>query len=671
MLNRPCRSLLAVLFSPLALALSTLALAGCGDKLSDDAYGFIDLAPYYYDGSSVTNPSGGLVREIAPQPGWLNGVRAQYYDFGLVGFVKKRTDGKLPDYASVPPMYFFFDSAGNPLTSRAVYEARSGQWWMKGGVSTLDVNPRDDARRDVPYAERVRGYFLDDKRQSYDYQRPIVDRLQHNTDYSGLWEIYTVTVPDDYKPDDIKSYATLQTALASGKGYFADRTKSVINCPVIDDRQVVTTSPLWYGVPHPRIELWYRTKMGSCFLADGWLALGPFPAANSRKAELYSIQDNARRFNMFDVVSYTIGDGLGARTTVVAPVMKMYVPKVTVLNQDPAKTASDIRYVGDNVTDIGPRFAPNNPPGYSPLKWLWDLKVPQDPPYQAGTYKRSDQMDPANLSNRLTSDTPFVKNFPLIGQYQGCAADADCSKWSTAPGIHLECNKTPNADLATSDFPGVDNGKAPDADPVRVALLNQIEGGARCDVPAARFGEFCAPGIARCKLDIRADMDAKPVSDDKAATTGVAGYTCQPMGTGYCMFRCDVDGSAGSTPAMAIPVNYPGPSGTVKMDTGSLPFDARCGNIPGYKCLNPAPKTPTVPNRMRVCLRQCDTAKPDNYNDVFCSYKTTVSINEKVQKADIQKGMTCSNRGIDSAAGCQWDPAFEPRDQSSNFVVAP
>ena len=139
MLNRPCRSSIAAhLVSPLAVILTSVALVGCGDKLSDDAYGFIDLAPYYYDGSSATNPTAGLPREIAPVKGWMNGVRAEYYDFGLVGFVKKRTDGKLPDYASVPPMYFFYDSAGNPIFSRPVYEKRTGLWHMKGGLNTLD-----------------------------------------------------------------------------------------------------------------------------------------------------------------------------------------------------------------------------------------------------------------------------------------------------------------------------------------------------------------------------------------------------------------------------------------------------------------------------------------------------------------------------------------------------
>jgi hypothetical protein len=679
MLNRPCRSSLAAHLPLLTVILSSLAFAGCGDNLSDDAYGFIDLAPYYYDGSSATNPSAGLAREIAPTKGWMSGVRAEYYDFGLVGFVKKRTDGKLPDYASVPAMYFFFDTAGNPLFSQPIYEKRTGLWLMKGGLNTLDPNPRDDAPRDVPYSVRVRNLLVDPARQSADYQRPIVDRLQHNTDYSGLWEIWEVTAPDDYVPDSIKQWSTLSKALDSGGAWAVRRTQKVINCPVLDDRQTVTPTALWYGIPHPRIELWYRTKQGSCFLSDGWLALGGF----DRKL-IPANHDNAR-LNMFDVISYTIGDATTGRTTVLAPVTKMYIPKVTVANQDPTKGASDIRYTGDNVTDTMPRYRPSDPPGYSPLRWLWDLKVPQDPPYTPGSYKRLDQMDPANLSNRLTANTPFVKNFPLIGVITRCANDGDCSKVAAAPGLEgkLQCNKNPFdtkiplGDVAVSDPPA---GFTTDQ------LINDREGGARCDVPAGGFGDFCAPGVGRCAFDIKGTPDETPTLNGVQLTTDgkapdpmgknlvkLLGYTCQPIGTGYCMFRCDTDaGTAGAAPpgvTAALPIEYKGPgtTGTVKKDMATLSFESRCGNIPGYKCLNPSPTTPPVPSRLRVCLRSCDTAKPDPFNDAYCTNAAKVKVGGR-REDNIQKGMSCSNRGIDSAAGCQWDPAFEPRDPLTNYT---
>src|SRR5688572_3162765 len=409
MSNRPRRNLSAVL-APLAMIVSSVLVSGCGaDKLSDDAYGFIDLAPYYYDGSSAANPSAGLPREIAPTKGWLNGTRAEYYDFGLVGTVKKRADTRLVDYASIPPMYFFFDGGGSALFSKAVYEPRTGQWHMRGGKGALNPNPSNGAKKDVPYSVRTRN-------QLGDFQRPIIDRLQHNTDYSGLWEIWEVQAPDSYEVDSIKSYATLKKGLDDGS-FVARRTKKVINCPVLDDRQYVVPSPLYYGIPHPRIELWYRTKRGSCFLADGWMTLadGPTTAAN-----LIKFNKDGSRLQMFDTIAYTIGAGEGARTTIVAPVSKMFIPTAFVATLD-TRAPTQLRYSSDNVTDVMPKYSPADPPGYRPIRWLWDLQVPQDPPYVAGTYRSTSQMDPVSMLNRIG---PFTKNFPTIGVNVDCSKDA-------------------------------------------------------------------------------------------------------------------------------------------------------------------------------------------------------------------------------------------------------
>jgi hypothetical protein len=315
----------------------------------------------------------------------------------------------------------------------------------------------------------------------------------------------------------------------------------------------------------------------------------------------------------------------------------------------------------------------SDPPGYSPLRWLWDLRVPQDPPYVPGSYKRLEQMDPANLSKRLLASTgpPYVKNFPLIGKITPCKTDAECSQLGAAPGLEgkLQCNLTPvdlrvpTAGLAVNDPPA--------GTTVADLIMNQ-EGGPRCDVPAVTFGEFCAPGIARCKLDVKGTPDEKPTIEGKVSTTSLLGYTCQPMGTGYCYFRCDLDAGTAGSAAMTIPISYNGPGGTMKNDTGNLVFENRCGNQRGYRCMNPAPTTPAVPSRLRVCLRSCDPAKPDAYNDVYCSQPAAaLKIEGRFDSANIQKGMTCSNRGIDNASACQWDPAFEPRDPGLNFVPPP
>jgi hypothetical protein len=660
MSNRPRRKSPVALALPLTMIVSAVVVSGCGkDKLSDDAYGFIDLAPYYYDGSSAANPSAGLPREFAPTRGWLNGTRVEFYDFGLVGVTKKRTDTKLPDYASVPAMYFFFDSGGSPLFSKPVYENRTGLWHMRGGQAVLSPNPTANAPKNVPYSVRTRAVVGD-------FQRPIVDRLQHNTDYSGLWEIWEVTAPDGYQPDTIKTYATLQKGIDDGS-FSVRRTKKVINCPVLDDRQYVVPTPLYYGIPHPRIEIWYRTKQGSCFLADGMLTL-----ADANGALIKANKDSAR-LQTFDVISYTIGGtGESGRTIVTAPVSKLFIPTAKVATLDTRNTV-DVRYTNDNVGDGGlPRLTPADPTGYRPIRWLWDLNVPQDPPYVAATYKSTAQMDPIQMVNRLTANSPFTKNYPLIGLNQGCDAmgaltvdpTRTCADIPHAPNVPLGCVKTSVINTVTG------------------ALVDE-PGGARCDIPLARFGEFCAPGIAGClgfnpKRTLAAG-DALTVDEEAAKAINsniLGGYTCQPNTSqgGYCFYRCDVDASAGSKDANKVDITYKGPDGQSKKDSADLAYDQRCGNIPGYKCLNPAG---TIPNQARVCLRSCDTGKPDTFNDEFCKYapdlfaddgtKTPVTINDKVT-GNFQKGMTCSTRGINGAAGCQWDPAYEPRDPKSNFV---
>src|SRR6185436_6415382 len=282
------------------------------------------------------------------------------------------------------------------------------------------------------------------------------------------------------------------------------------------------------------------------------------------------------------------------------------------------------------------------------------------------------QMDPVQMVNRLTSNAPFTKNFPLIGINQACdamgalAADPTktCGDLPHAPNVPLGCVTTSIINTVTG------------------ALIPE-PGGARCDIPLARFGEFCAPAIAGCTgfdpkrnpappppmpaIPLTPDEEAAKALNEGAATKGaiLGGYTCQPNTSqgGYCFYRCDVDASAGSKTADKVDITYKGPDGQSKKDKADLPYDNRCGNIPGYKCLNPAG---TIPNQMRVCLRQCDTGKPDTFNDEFCKFppdifnpdgtKAPTTINERVT-GNFQKGMTCSTRGLNGSAGCQWDPA--------------
>jgi hypothetical protein len=483
---------------------AALAVVGCGqDDFSDDAYGFIDLSPYFYDGSSAANPVAGLATTINPSRGWNNGFRAEYYDFGLVGISRKRDSKGVtlaePDYAYVQPMYFFYDSGGRPMFSKPIYDRRTGQWWMKGGQGLLNPNPilpRTGASMgeintyySVPYSVRVRKPLVDDKRSSSDFQRPVINVLQDNTRYSGLWEVIEVKVQDGgYAPDSVKSEATLLAGVSAGK-FSLTHTAKVIACPVLDDRTSVTPSVMAYNIPRPRIELWYRTKLGTCYLVNGYETIAR--TLDDGNAEL-DARDPANidllkagspdRVNTFDVISFQIGDQ--PFPTVVAPTVKMYTPRATV-----ATLGSTLRYPGDDLSTTLPKHRNSDPGGYSPIVWSWEIGVPQDPPFTAGTYKSLDRVDPSVLAARTGG--PWTRHYAVIGIARPCKSGTDDECRAVDPHLELTCNTMPDVTIATTSPP---TGK-------NVAdLVIEREGGPRCDIKPVGYGDYCAPGIARCEV---------------------------------------------------------------------------------------------------------------------------------------------------------------------------
>jgi hypothetical protein len=683
MWNRPRPSFLGV-FAPLSfLILSSLGLVGCGeDELSDEAYGFLDLAPYFFDGSTPNAPTAGLPKNLSPQRGWMGNRRAEYYDFGLVNIVRKRSDNKIPDYAVVNPMYFFYKENGEPLFSKPIYEERTGLWHIRGGRNVRNPNPLPNANKKIPYSVRQRD-------QLGDFQRPIIDRINQNTsEYTGLWEIVEVTVPPGYVPDAIKHAETLQKGVDAGT-FRLNPTQVVINCPLVDDRTYVTPSAMAYGNPTPRIEVWYRTKMGSCYLVNGFESLG---FLENDEPQLYPA-GSVDRLDTFDVTRYTIGEGNGAVTTVVAPVGFVYIPRVRVLGQDPAAGELDIRYANEALSDALPRRSYMDPPGYKPIRWLWDITVPQDPPFEPGTFKALDGIDPARLIKR-GGDVPFTRNYPIIGVARDCTTNDQCNGISANPKISYTCNKNPALDLALNDAPpGL---KAED-------LIRIREGGPRCDVRAVGLGEACAPGISRCEpMVAKADPTVANFPESKGnpkflddyipstyteamwkegvpppAVPGVmkeakvlGGYSCHPFPTGYCHFRCDGDLSAGGTGRyVQKEVNFEvGPQRTPTKELVRFNLDARCGDLPGYSCLNPN-QPRNNPTRNRVCLRTCNTNRPETWNQQVCNSPVETEIAPGVGYGDIAKGTTCLNRN--NVTGCIWDPAFEPRDSEMSFIPPP
>jgi len=197
------------------LALSTLV--GCGDDwIADDQAGIIDLVPFFRGGATTADPTAGLPRTLPTTRGWATGNRVEAVDFGAVT-VPRKFDAKgsalrIPDNAKVFPMYFFFDSSGRPLYSKPIYDARTGIWYMRGGhnppLPTPSDPPAADPQRAAYYRNvnllRPRGALFDADRSSSDFQRPVIDTLLDDPNYTGLWEIVEVTITaGGFPPDSI------------------------------------------------------------------------------------------------------------------------------------------------------------------------------------------------------------------------------------------------------------------------------------------------------------------------------------------------------------------------------------------------------------------------------------------------------------------------------------
>ena len=171
--------------------------------------------------------------------------------------------------------------------------------------------------------------------------------------------------------------------------------------------------------------------------------------------------------------------------TVVVPAGKIYIPKVTISTMNPAQNNYDLRYFGDDITPAIPRHYDSDPPGYSPITWLWDVTVPQDrltPRAPSRVWVTSIRWPPrpAIRSTTTARSGPATTRSSV---WLALSGNADCA------GFDRQCNVLPDLDLATADLPPGKN---------IADLTIEREGGPRCDIPAVGYGQYCAPGIARC-----------------------------------------------------------------------------------------------------------------------------------------------------------------------------
>jgi hypothetical protein len=592
--------------------------SGCKEEFSDEKFGVLDLASFY-DGGTRNDPAAGVPKDIKVEGGYIEGQVAEFYDFGAVPPI--RDSRGVPVAVRVQPMYFFFDSANVPLFSRPKSELKNGIDWMKGGKGVLDPNPKDfcangadpmecaksnEGERSKSYPLRRRDLLIDPSRGVADYQRPLVDVVPGDDDppnqqYTGLWEMIEVTVPDDYEPDAIKQVATLRKALDSGK-FKARSNNRVINCPIVDERTNVQQGITARGIYHPRIELWYRRQLAFCYLANGWETLG------NAVGELYFAHQDAPRFDTMDVARIQVG----STQVLAASVGRIYVPYRFAVDPETEENTPRVKIIDNLLVAESPKRNRTDPAGYTPMRWVFKLPVAEN--FVDGSLKAVSSLPTERaLGTDTRAGQAHVRNISVRGVAVPCsyapirAADNRCGKdISMGSGV---VNIDPSGD------PACNAETRPGARPLECNPDTCF-----CDAPFVGYGEACGPGVAQCQPK----NPKKPVDGFFSE-----GLRCWPPWGGFCQRGCD-----------------PGKTNTLsdqnedKMEGYQL-VDSRCGGLPGLVCYG---------GQFRTCLKFCDQNVTDPKQ---CSAVVRVG-NDDIET---QEGQTCQDFGV---GVCAWPDSHTP-----------
>lgn len=586
--------------------------AGCKEGYEDEAFGVLELQTTYPE-NTPSDPTAGLPESIPVQTGYADGQQGEYYDFGSVPTIIRPATGE-PASARVQPMYFFFTKSGAPLLARVQRETRNVTDQLVGGRDVREINPTDPCAADAtidparcaslrayeagkPYGDRFRALLVDPQRGGADYQRPVVDVTPADVTsvrplYTGLWEIVAVTVPDDYRPDAIKRYDTLKRGL-DADDFSARPTGKVINCPIVDERITTPPGAVARAIPRPRMQVWYRGKLTLCFLVNGWETVGdeqgrPYPGTPDY---------DAVRVQTFDVAPIGLGTAASPSSSLVAPVSRAYVPAQQVDTLDGRSTPVRI---AENIVARGrPRHTLADPPGYTPIRWMWDIFVPG--PYRQGALRSPDALDE---SNSLPRSPLRTQNVALRGLSVPCSFPPNTKYNNTCQ------REVPNPNPNETGTVGSALG-----DPQCTALgLECDPDTCVCDLPFVGYGERCGSGVARCV----------PPTDYPL----FRGTSCV---AGFCYWGCD-----------------PTKPNNLRRTNEGLPLsevrDSRCEGLPGYACLGGS--------KRGFCLKLCN----ENLNDqpagaTQCLASGTFDSAEVTLGA----GQSCENLGLQV---CVWPESY-------------
>jgi hypothetical protein len=92
-------------------------------------------------------------------------------------------------------------------------------------------------------------------------QLNIIDVLPGEANYNDFWLIIKVTVPSNYKANEVASYAEIQA-----KGYAMETTTTIVNCPVVPEGSTATKR--LGGSSAELTKGWYKEKVVMYFNFD-------------------------------------------------------------------------------------------------------------------------------------------------------------------------------------------------------------------------------------------------------------------------------------------------------------------------------------------------------------------------------------------------------------------
>lgn len=92
-------------------------------------------------------------------------------------------------------------------------------------------------------------------------QLNIIDVIPGESTYNDFWLVNKVTVPANYKANEIASFSEIQT-----KGYELEPTNMIVNCPVVPDGSTATKR--FDGGTAELISGWYKEKIVKYFTFD-------------------------------------------------------------------------------------------------------------------------------------------------------------------------------------------------------------------------------------------------------------------------------------------------------------------------------------------------------------------------------------------------------------------